>query len=352
VNDAAQQTPFDGGMQWNWDAIVNRYQILAANLSSRYNALCDEDDGENSDEIAAKLQALDAEMDALTGGEQYRPEDIAVAGVFVSLDHGGEPRIERGFVRAEDWKTKASTGDAAEPDAGREAANADSAKPLSEKLVAELTAYRTAGLRNALAEHSATALTAVVHAFATATFHTLNDRLSCLEIVPRSASLSAQAAGNDECPAMTAIAERHASWERRLPKDAAALWGFVARQDLAGQIELLAHCASLTVNAIHLPKQRMDVAASAHADVLAQNLGLDMSATWTPTVASYFGRVSKERIIEAAREGVSAEAANNIAGLKKQAMADAAARRLAETGWLPELLRTGSAIPPATEQAA
>jgi hypothetical protein len=38
--------------------------------------------------------------------------------------------------------------------------------------------------------------------------------------------------------------------------------------------------------------------------------------------------------------------------MKKQTMAEAAAQRLAETGWLPELLRTGSAIPPATEQAA
>ena len=43
------------------------------------------------------------------------------------------------------------------------------------------------------------------------------------------------------------------------------------------------------------------------------------------------------------REGVSAEAAANIAGMKKPAMADAAERRLGGTGWLPELLRTGSA---------
>jgi ParB family chromosome partitioning protein len=34
------------------------------------------------------------------------------------------------------------------------------------------------------------------------------------------------------------------------------------------------------------------------------------------------------------------EAAGNIAGMKKQAMAEAAEPRLASTGWLPELLRT------------
>ena len=77
-----------------------------------------------------------------------------------------------------------------------------------------------------------------------------------------------------------------------------------------------------------------------------------MTATWTPTAANYFGRVSKERIVEAVREGVSVEAAANIAGMKKLAMAEAAERRLAGTGWLPELLRTGSAIERETEQAA
>jgi ParB family chromosome partitioning protein len=101
---------------------------------------------------------------------------------------------------------------------------------------------------------------------------------------------------------------------------------------MAGQVSLLAHCASLAVNAIHLPKQPTETEASAHADMLAQTLALDMAATWTPTVASYFGRVSKDHIIEAVREGVSAEAATNIAGMKKQAMAEAAEQRLAGTG--------------------
>jgi ParB family chromosome partitioning protein len=103
---------------------------------------------------------------------------------------------------------------------------------------------------------------------------------------------------------------------------------------------------------MQLPKRRTERAASAHADLLAEVLGLDMTATWKPTVASYFGRVSKERIIEAVREGVSAEAAANIAGMKKLAMAEAAERRLAGTGWLPELLRTGSAVEAEAEQAA
>jgi ParB family chromosome partitioning protein len=318
-------------------------------LEQRHNALGEEDDG--SEDIAAQLENLEAEIDALTGSEQYDPEDIAIAGVFICPGHDGETRIERGLVRAEDWKAKISAGKDAEPD-GDGTRQTDQGKPLSEKLVAELTAYRTAGLRNALAQDAATALTAVVHALAAAAFYSRSYSISCLEIAPRSASLTAHASGINDCPSMTAIAERHAAWERRIPEDEAELWAFVARLELTEQLELLAHCASLSVNAMHLPKRRAEIAALAHADVLAGTLGLDMTATWKPTAAQYFGRVSKERIVEAVREGVSAEAAINIAGMKKLAMAEAAERRLAGTGWLPELLRTGSAIERETEQAA
>ena len=154
-------------------------QAKLDDLEQQYQTFCDEHDGDDSDEAMAEALRFEQQIDVLRGEDAYRPEDIAMSGVFVSLDRKGEPRIERGLVRAEDWKAKASAGDDAGPNGEGDTANADSAKPLSEKLVAELTAYRTAGLRNALAEHSATALTAVVHALAAATFYSRSDRLTC-----------------------------------------------------------------------------------------------------------------------------------------------------------------------------
>lgn len=141
---------------------------------------------------------------------------------------------------------------------------------------------------------------------------------------------------------MLAIAERHEAWERRMPEDEAELWTLIEKLDQMEQIELLAHCTSLTVNVMQV-RNGTERAALAHANVLAETLALDRTTTWKPTVTSYRGRVSKERILDAVREGVSPEAADNIAGMKKQAMAETAERRLAGTGWLPELLRTCSA---------
>ncbi|MBI1198963.1 MAG: chromosome partitioning protein ParB [Phenylobacterium sp.] len=74
---------------------------------------------------------------------------------------------------------------------------------------------------------------------------------------------------------------------------------------------------------------------------------LDMSGYWTPTVASYLGRVTKAGIGEAVREAVSAEAAERIGGLKKPDMASEAEALLAGKGWLPSLLR--APVPAASE---
>ena len=53
-------------------------------------------------------------------------------------------------------------------------------------------------------------------------------------------------------------------------------------------------------------ERRVD--AWAHAEVLATHLGLDMTGYWTPTVRSYFGRVTKARIAQAVGEAVSEDA--------------------------------------------
>jgi ParB family chromosome partitioning protein len=57
-------------------------------------------------------------------------------------------------------------------------------------------------------------------------------------------------------------------------------------------------------------------------------------------VANYLGRVTKSRIVEAVREALGEEKAQLIDHLKKPEMAREAERLLADTGWLPEPLRS------------
>jgi ParB family chromosome partitioning protein len=85
--------------------------------------------------------------------------------------------------------------------------------------------------------------------------------------------------------------------------------------------------------------------ALAHADRIAQAVGLDMvAAGWTPTVDNYLGRLTKARILQAVREACGEQQAQLIDHLKKGEMAERAQELLTGTGWLPEPLRTAGQV--------
>ena len=58
------------------------------------------------------------------------------------------------------------------------------------------------------------------------------------------------------------------------------------------------------------------------------------------TAANYLGRIKKQQILETVAEAKGEETAELLADHKKKDMAAEAERLLADTGWLPEPLRT------------
>jgi ParB family transcriptional regulator, chromosome partitioning protein len=272
------------------------------------------------DEVDQRLGEIETALAAFEARAiVYDPTEIARAGVFVSIDADGDLRIERGYVRPEDeapaepvagsdgdapaagqpngaiHRTVITVGggDSSEPEA--EGDEDDALKPLSERLITELTAHRTLALRDALA---------------------------------------------NDCASAKAIEARHQQWAKQLPKAEDDLWDALVAFDSDSQAALFAHCASLSVNAVHDPWSR-GPRRLAHADTLARAVNLDMAAAgWSPTVDNYLGRVPKVRILEAVREAKGEQSAQLIDHLKKADMAKEAERLLGGTGWLPEPLRT------------
>jgi ParB family chromosome partitioning protein len=295
----------------------------------------------------------------------YDPTEITRAGAFVSIDSGGCLRIERGFVRPEDEAPRAGNegtagGDEAEsvscpPDASVERAvitiggaptqpengedEVDGIRPLSDRLLTELTTHRTVALRDALANEPSIAFAGVLHVLCLAAFYG-SSGASCLEITARSATFAVQAPGLADSASAKAIEARHEHWTKQLPEDEAALWDTLAGMDGDSQAALFAHCASLSINALHEPWNR-NPRRLAHADALARAANLDLAAAgWRPTVDNYLARVPKARILEAVREAKGQQSAELIDHLKKPDMAKEAERLLEGTGWLPEPLRT------------
>ena len=297
-----------------------RLETLAEEYDAIVAACGDEPLSEEQD---ARLEAIDAELSAACP-ERYDPDAVARGGLFAVLAQDGV-RIERGFIRAEDEVPPSEPEGEAEP-VGNEA---------------DLTAHRTAALRDALAQQPRLAFLAALHAVTLQTFY--RDSETCLDLAITSQSLDTYAEGLADSVAAKAIEARHAAWASRLPETSEALLDALQALDDADQLSLFAHGVARGINAV----QRVGTSRRAliHADLLADLVGLDMGLYWTATVGSYFGRVTKAKIAEAVAEGVSPEAAARLDDLRKEGMAEAAETLLEGTGWLPPLLRRSGTAP-------
>jgi ParB family chromosome partitioning protein len=341
----------------------------AAALRSEYDRLeeAHAEAEELPEEIDQRLGEIEAAFAALEERPvKYDPDDVARAGVFVSTDRSGALRIERGYVRPED-ETAApevqpdSHGDSNRIETGsqddaevagispscpeeRDEEEEQGIKPIPDRLMTELTAYRTLALRDALAQDPDVAFLAALHALCLKLFYRYTPE-SCLEIDVKSVVFGNQAPGLNDAAVAKAVGERHRHWSEHLPRESADLWDTLSAFDPASRGALFAHCVALSINAVYEPWNRRP-RALAHADRIAAAVGLDVvTAGWSPTVDNYLGRVTKARIVEAVREARGETAAQLIAHLKKGEMAERAQELLAGSGWIPEPLRTpGRAI--------
>ncbi|MBV9723669.1 MAG: hypothetical protein JO299_00715 [Gammaproteobacteria bacterium] len=275
--------------------------------------------------------------------------------MFVSIDGSGALRVEHGYVRPEDEPA------VLEPDS--ETADSDAAtvvgtegqasvvagpaepeedeglKPIPDRLVTELTAYRTLALRDALAQYPDVAFVAALHVLCLKLFYRYTSD-SCLEIDAKSVVFGNQAPGLNDAAIAKAVDDRHRWWSEHLPREPGDLWDTLLAFDADSRQALFAHCIALSVNAAHEPWNRRPHAL-AHADRIAKATDLDMAAAgWSPTIENYLGRVTKARIVQAVREAKGEPAAQLIDHLKKGEMAERAHELLSGSGWLPEPLRT------------
>ena len=328
--------------------------------------------GELTDEQDHRMAEIEAAIEAITGKPLvFDADEVARGGAFVSIDSSGNLRVERGFVRPEDElpiapepemeivsEVRVADNDDDSSAGGDTFAVSDPApdpdedeglKPLSDRLVTELTAHRTLALRQAVGEQPGVAFLAALHALCLQVFYPYALD-SCVELTIKSVGFSAQAPRLADSAAAKAIGERQQAWREALPKEAGDLWDALAGFDGDSRARLFAHCIAQGVNACVEPYNRRP-RAIAHAERLAQAVDLDMvAAGWTPTVETYLGRVTKARILLAVEEARGSRAATGIDHLKKGEMAEQAQGLLAGSGWLPEPLRTpGRAMPEPVE---
>ncbi|QEO18133.1 ParB/RepB/Spo0J family partition protein [Acetobacter vaccinii] len=329
---------------------------------------------EYPDEVDARLGGIEQAILALEERPlAFDPADMARAGAFVSLASDGTLQVERGFVLPEDMPTEpddadaggadrydhaaydgrdehiagygSDAGDTTAPDVEPE--EEDGIKPLPDRLLTELTAWRTLALRDAFASNPHIALTEFLHTLVRDVYWQ-TPGADCLEAYVREIPLPVHSPDMPGSLPAHGLRQRNEGWKHDLPEDEDALWRWIDGLDDTSRMALLAHCLSFGVNALYerMPSygavsQRSVTERLKRVDRLALALSLDMvAAGWQPTVENYLGRVTKARILQAVREARGDDAADRIAHLKKPDMAREAERLLEGSGWLPEALRT------------
>ena len=355
----SEATPLSGEEQTTLEALQEEQAALE---EEHANA------DELPDDVDARLGEIEDALEALQNRPpRYDPDELAIAGAFVSVDHAGKLRVERGYVRPEDEPVEETTPDAVggspadtgelraeETEPVTAAASAavadpvggtdddpeeDDRSPLPDRLLVDLTTHRTLALRDALADDPDTAHLAALHAMVLQQFYRFG-RCTCITIRADGVPIGHQTLGLTETPYARSVEARADVWRRTLPADAADLWDALAELDRDSRDALFAHCVAMTVSAVHDPYARRSEAI-AHADILAARVGLDMAeAGWEPTAQNYLTHVTKARILDAVRAAKDEDSAERLTGLKKAEMVTSAEELLKGSGWLPEPLRT------------
>ncbi|MBN3786002.1 ParB N-terminal domain-containing protein [Burkholderia sp. Ac-20353] len=312
-----------------------------AALNAYYDADGEEEDDAKREALEQAAQDADAAVEAYAERrEAWTDEQKARAGAYVWIDHAGGLQIERGLVKPQE---KAAVKEAGV--AGADRIVPEKVKPLhGETLCERLTAHRTAAVQAELMKQPTVALAYLMFAMVPRVFSEQFEARAAdaldAQFTPTHERLLRVADDMADSPAWQFIDVERQKWRAMLPIKVRDLlpWLLACSEDVLAN--LFAFCVAATVNGL----SRWD--KGHNVNTLADTLRLDMTAYWKPTRASYLNHVPKQRIIDVVTQAISAEAAGPLEGMKKGEAAAAAELRLADSGWLPEVLTNRQTNPP------
>jgi len=286
-----------------------------------------EADEERYSDLEDRIFELDAKRP-----DVYTPEQMAISGVFLEIQHDGKLDIMPGYVKPEDIKAlKAQAKD------GKDAKPKPAAKDgLSQSLEADMAAHRTAAVSALLLDSPGVALSAIVHSLGMKVFYG-NPFGRSLEVDLTGPRYPQDFRKSGEARGIAAIEKSRDAWKKKLPGKQGEFWQWCREADQKTLLSLLAFFAALSGN---------------DAGRLAGELSLDMEDWFTPTAANFFGRIGKPDIVKAIREATGKGVAPATEKLKRSELALFAERTVKNTGWLPKILRSDKVAKKPQKRAA
>jgi ParB family chromosome partitioning protein len=312
-------------------------------LQAEADAIMEEHGEEPADEAAYnRLEAINEHIAALSEGEPvWTPQQKAIAGIIVSIGHGGEISITRGNVKPED---KAALRRLSNGAGGQGNDAGDVTPPVKEKgglpaaLITELTSHKTVAAQLVLAGNAHVALLAVTHALALRQLYPV--------MVSEHTSLGISAHGPsysmavreviDKSPAARKLAGLIKTWKKKLPKQPEELWGWLVKQKPATVHALLAVGTALTVDMVQVNGAKVRPAAND----LARAMKLDMADHFEATAENYFTRVPKKQLLAELGDNLRPQTRMQVEGMKRDMAAKTIVTELKGKRWIPDVLKT------------
>lgn len=323
---------------------IEKLQEKMRAIGEAVDAAMDAEDEHKADALQEEGEALGEQLQALEDGLQgYSAGVKAAAGVVVTIDRNGETVIHRGLLREAEAKALRTLerlrqgfadGEAANEDEG-DTAGEPQAPAVSDRLAQRLSAHRTAALQIEVARHPQVALAALVHGMVQTV---LQDRHYGHDL-PLGVRLTVQdrlegmAPDLSDAPAAGALRKMQQATGEALPQDSAELLAALLAMEQGELVNLLAVCVAATVDVVTPRASQHQPGAE-----LAQAVGLDMAAWWSPSAEGFFKHVPKAAILEAVGE-FAPDHVNRLAKLKKADIAGEAERLAGGTGWMPAIFK-------------
>jgi ParB family chromosome partitioning protein len=319
-----------------------------------------ESEAEGEDELQQASEAADEHFQALSESfKEFSLKQKKNAGVIVTIGSDGGVRIERGLMRQEDVKAAMKSDANKSSDSGTdenegepfahtnltEKAARTAGDEVSEKLMQDLTAHRTAAMQAALIGNPKVAMVTLLDTLARRVFHFgYHNTAVKLSIETCDREIWQCATGLETSPAGAALRAADAEWAHvaelasgEAKDDAgepASLFSWLIGQSDDVHMHLLAYLVARTTNVTQQKNNRRDP-----GNEIAAHLSLDMRECWTATAQTYFLHVSKDACVAVVTDVAGAAAAAPLPKLKKAEVAEAAEGSVDGKGWLPLPLR-------------
>jgi ParB family transcriptional regulator, chromosome partitioning protein len=330
------------------DKQASERQALEQQISDKENAvqaLSDKDEEDEGDEAAIETlqnetEALEAKVEALRESRvDLSGVDMLIAGAVVFVV-GSEIVVHKPMIRIEDMrkleKSSPSDTSGAAPASSSRSEVEQQAEGMSDRLITNLTAHRTAAVQASLISNQSVALASLAAHMARITLvRGYSDGCVKISLSTQMYTLRDASPTFEGSPAHKVLMAEHDALMALLPTESDDLLGFFLEQPLDVSLRVITYCSAITVNGVLGKNSTQDALAP-----LCSALSLDMRQWWEANQPNYLALVPKAKMIEAVVEAHGGPlAADGWDKLKKDEVLDRCTDSLKGTGWLPAILR-------------